>query len=168
MSKRIFALISAGYWAATPVLAQSDEELQDLVEESEQEEEELQRIPGADLPGMGDDLVSGKLRLPSGEEVEKLRESTDWIKTAARLTVLQAEWKKIGPAERKAQKALWVRFSSACNEFFERRKADLGARKRQWAENLKLKDALCVQAEKLRTRDDLGNTFKQFKVKFRH
>ena len=77
MSKRIFALIIAGYWAATPVLAQSDEELQDLVEESEQEEEELQRIPGADLPGMGDDLVSGKLRLPSGEEVEKLRISQD-------------------------------------------------------------------------------------------
>ena len=95
-------------------------------------------------------------RLALVEEAEKLRESTDWIKTAARLTVLQAAWKKIGPAERKAQKVLWTRFSSACNEFFERRKADLGARKRQWAENLKLKDALCVQAEELRTRDDLA------------
>ena len=102
-------------------------------------------------------------RLALVEEVEKLRESTDWIKTAARLTVLQAEWKKIGPAERKAQKALWVRFSSACNEFFERRKADLGARKRQWAENLKLKDALCVQAEKLRTRDDLAASVEETK-----
>jgi len=77
MSKRIFALVIACYWAAAPVLAQTDEELQELVEESEQEEEDLERIPGADLPGMGDDLVSGKLRLPSGEEVEKLRISQD-------------------------------------------------------------------------------------------
>ena len=77
MSKRIFALVIACYWASAPVLAQTDEELQELVAESEQEEEELQRIPGADLPGMGDDLVSGKLRLPSGEEVEKLRISQD-------------------------------------------------------------------------------------------
>ena len=72
------------------------------------------------------------------------------------MTILQAEWKKVGPADRKAQKALWTRFSSACNDFFERRKAELGVRKRQWAENLKLKDALCVQAEELRTRDDLA------------
>ena len=38
---------------------------------------ELQQILGADLPGQGEDLVSGKIRLPSGEEVEKLRISQD-------------------------------------------------------------------------------------------
>ena len=86
-----------------------------------------------------------------------------WIKTAARLTVLQAEWKKAGPAERKDQKALWSRFRSACNDFFERRKTDLGARKRQWAENIKLKEALCVQAEKLTTRDDLTASVEETK-----
>ncbi|RZP30112.1 DUF349 domain-containing protein [bacterium] len=102
-------------------------------------------------------------RLALVKEAETLRESTDWIKTAARLTVLQAEWKKVGPAERKAQKALWMRFSSACNKFFECRKADLAARKRQWAENLKLKDALCVQAEEQRTRDDLAASVEETK-----
>ena len=102
-------------------------------------------------------------RLALVEEAEQLRESMDWIKTAARLTVLQAEWKKAGPAERKDQKALWSRFRSACNDFFERRKTDLGARKRQWAENIKLKEALCVQAEKLTTRDDLTASVEETK-----
>ena len=102
-------------------------------------------------------------RLSLVQEAEKLRESTDWIKTAARLTILQAEWKKVGPADRKSQKALWTRFSSACNDFFERRKADLGVRKRQWAENLKLKAALCAQAEELRIRDDLAASVEETK-----
>ena len=79
MLMRIFALVFALCWMAGPVLAQSDQELQDLVEESAQEEEELQRIPGADLPGLGQDLVTGKIRLPSGEEVEKLRISQDRV-----------------------------------------------------------------------------------------
>ena len=95
-------------------------------------------------------------RLALVQEAEKLRMSSDWIKTAARLTVLQAEWKKIGPAEHKVQKALWARFSSACNHFFERRKADLVARELQWSENLKLKKGLCVRAEELKTGDDVS------------
>lgn len=62
---------------AGPAHSQDEEELQRMVEEREQEEAELQKIPGADLPGRGQDLVSGKIRLPSGEEVEKLRISQD-------------------------------------------------------------------------------------------
>ena len=62
---------------AGPAHTQDEEELQRLVQESEQEEAELQRIPGADLPGLAQDLVAGKVRLPTGEEVEKLRISQD-------------------------------------------------------------------------------------------
>ena len=79
MSIRIFALALALILHATagPGFTQDEEELQRLVEEGELEEAELQQIPGADLPGPGEDLVSGKIRLPSGEEVEKLRISQD-------------------------------------------------------------------------------------------
>ena len=62
---------------AGPAHTQDEEELQRLVEEREQEEAELQKIPGADLQGLTQDLVSGKIRLPTGEEVEKLRISQD-------------------------------------------------------------------------------------------
>ena len=57
--------------------AAQEEELQKLVDESQQQQEDLERIPGGDLPGLGQDLVSGKIRLPTGEEVEKLRISQD-------------------------------------------------------------------------------------------
>ena len=79
MPIRIFALAFALVlpMSAGPGLAQDEEELQRLVEEGELEEAELQKIPGAELPGPGQDLVSGKIRLPSGEEVEKLRISQD-------------------------------------------------------------------------------------------
>ena len=62
---------------AGPAHSQDEEELQRMVDQGEQEEAELQQIPGADLQGLGQDLVSGKLRLPTGEEVEKLRISQD-------------------------------------------------------------------------------------------
>ena len=79
MPIRIFALALALvlHGSTGPGLAQDEEELQRLVEEGELEEAELQQVPGADLKGPGQDLVSGKIRLPTGEEVEKLRISQD-------------------------------------------------------------------------------------------
>src|SRR4030095_5043675 len=34
---------------------------------------------------------------------------------------MQAEWKRIGPAPRQETDALWQRFRSACDRFFDRR-----------------------------------------------
>ena len=83
MVRRIFALVFVlaflGTVGSDQALAQlsQDEEIRNLIEKSEEEEADLERIPGADLPGMGDDIISGKIRLPGGEEVEKLRISQD-------------------------------------------------------------------------------------------
>ena len=79
MTIRIFALAFALVlpMSAGPGLAQDEEELQRLVEERELEEAELQQVPGAEMKLLRQDLVSGKIRLPSGEEVEKLRISQD-------------------------------------------------------------------------------------------
>ena len=68
ISGLVLALVILG--KAGSVAAQ-EEELQNLVEESQQQQDDLEQIPGGDLPGLGQDLVSGKVRLPSGEEVEK-------------------------------------------------------------------------------------------------
>jgi hypothetical protein len=83
------------------------------------------------------------------EEAESLTESTDWIKTAARITELQEAWKKIGPATRKQEREVWNRFRGACGKFFKRRRDDLAERKKIWAKNAELKEALCQQAEAL-------------------
>ncbi len=79
MPIRIFALALALilHGSTGPGLAQDEEELQRLVEEGELEEAELQQLPGTELRELGQDLVSGKIRLPSGEKVEKLRISQD-------------------------------------------------------------------------------------------
>ena len=83
------------------------------------------------------------------EKAESLAESTNWIQTADEVKRLQAEWKTIGAATQGQEKALWMRFRSACDRFFTRRQADLVERKKVWAGNLAKKDALCAQAEAL-------------------
>ena len=83
------------------------------------------------------------------EEAEALATSTEWIKTAERLTRLQAAWKTIGPAPRRHENALWTRFRTACNQFFTRRKTDLARRKEEWTKNLERKEQLCAQAAAL-------------------
>ena len=90
------------------------------------------------------------------DEAERLTDSTDWIKTAQRLTTLQAEWKAIGSVPRREQRALWKRFHSACSNFFTRRKADLAERKKVWASNLEQKEALCVRVEALAEATDIA------------
>ena len=89
-------------------------------------------------------------------EAEGLTASTDWMKTAQRLTALQAEWKALGPAPLKDQRALWNRFRTACSGFFTRRKSDLADRKKLWTKHLEQKEALCARVEALGTADDLG------------
>ena len=97
------------------------------------------------------------------EEAERLSESTDWLKTAQRLTALQAEWKTLGPGSRKEQQALWGRLRQACSAFFTRRKADLAGRKQEWAANYEKKEALCVRVEALLEAEDLKAAIEEAK-----
>ena len=97
------------------------------------------------------------------EEAERLSESTDWIKTAQRLTALQAEWKALGPVPRREQRALWKRFHGACSRFFTRRKADLAERKKVWATNLEQKEALCARIEALAETTDVAAAMEEVK-----
>jgi hypothetical protein len=88
------------------------------------------------------------------ERAEALAPSSDWVKTAAEMQALQAEWKTIGPVSRGQEKAVWERFRSACDRFFTRRQEDLKRRKDEWASNLARKEALCAQAEALAESSD--------------
>ena len=97
------------------------------------------------------------------EEAERLSESTDWLKTAQRLTVLQAEWKTLGPVPRREQQALWGRLRQACSRFFTRRKADLAGRKQEWSGNYEKKEALCVRVEALLEAEDLKAAIEEVK-----
>jgi len=56
------------------------------------------------------------------ERAEALAGSADWEATAAEARKLQAEWKTVGPVRRDRSEAVWQRFRTACDAFFERYK----------------------------------------------
>jgi hypothetical protein len=91
-------------------------------------------------------------------KAEALADSTDWVRTAAEIQKLQAEWKTIGPVTRGNEKAIWERFRAACDRFFTRRQEDLKKRKDEWSGNLARKEELCARAEALADSTDWDKT----------
>jgi len=83
------------------------------------------------------------------EKAEALAESSDWVKTAEALRVLQAEWKAVGPVPRSVSQRVWERFRKPCDRFFTRFQEHRGERSREWEQNLAKKEALCEKAEAL-------------------
>ena len=57
------------------------------------------------------------------EKAKALQDSTDWKSTSDKLINLQREWKTIGMVPKKIGDQLWEEFLTACNKFFEARKA---------------------------------------------
>jgi hypothetical protein len=53
---------------------------------------------------------------------EELAASRDWERAAAEIRRLQVEWKSIGPVRRNKSEAVWQRFRTACDTFFDRYK----------------------------------------------
>ena len=55
---------------------------------------------------------------------------------------LQAEWKTIGPVERRQSDAIWARFTAACNAFYEELRSRRSGRREEENENLEAKRAV--------------------------
>ena len=80
------------------------------------------------------------------EQAEALADSTDWDTTTTVMKRLQVEWKESGPLPRAQSDALWQRFRTACDRFFERR-----SRRDELAQEALLQQAqaICDQLEAL-------------------
>ena len=89
------------------------------------------------------------------EKAEALKNSTDWKATADELTKLQKEWKTIGPVAKKYSDAVWKRFISACDYFFEQKNKATSSQRSVEQENLEQKKAII---EKLNAIDDQMDT----------
>lgn len=76
------------------------------------------------------------------EEVEALKDSTDWVNVSSTMVKLQKAWKKIGPVPHKMSDELWNRFNNACNHFFEQRSAATAGQREEEEKNLEEKKAL--------------------------
>jgi len=76
------------------------------------------------------------------QKAEALKDSQDWKETSDKLISLQKEWKNIGAISRKHSDAMWKRFISACDYFFEQKNIHFSSQKTEEMENLNRKKAL--------------------------
>ena len=80
---------------------------------------------------------------------EELADSGDTKSVADSLKQLQQEWNTLGPATREREPELRGRFTTLCDEFFAGRRQHFADQERERRENLKSKEALCVQLERV-------------------
>ncbi len=83
------------------------------------------------------------------EKAEALKNSDDVKKATDEIVKLQTEWKSIGSVPRKHSDALWQRFTSACNYFFDERKRQNKERHREEQENLDRKRDIIARLSEL-------------------
>ena len=76
------------------------------------------------------------------QKAEALQSSTDWKATTEKLAALQREWKTIGAVPKKQSDAIWKRFNTACDIFFDNRKAATSSQRTEEQQNLDKKKAV--------------------------
>lgn len=88
-------------------------------------------------------------------QAEELAKSKDWGATAGEFKSLMQQWRQAGRAQRSQDDALWSRFKSAQDSFFEAKDAVVAQENAEFEANLVVKDALLVEAEALLPVTDL-------------
>ncbi|MGQ4400856.1 DUF349 domain-containing protein [Streptomyces hayashii] len=150
--ERLRALVDT--WKGLPRLdRKSDDELWHRFSHARSAFSKRRKAHFAQLDAQREDARRIKERLVS--EAEALSGSTDWGPTAARYRELMAEWKAAGRAQREHEDDLWNRFRGAQDVFFAARSSVFAERDAEQTENLKLKEELAEEAEKLLPVGDL-------------
>ncbi|WP_328890037.1 DUF349 domain-containing protein [Streptomyces sp. NBC_00316] len=144
--ERLRALVDT--WKGLPRLdRKSDDELWHRFSHARSAFSKRRKAHFASLDAQREDARKVKERLVV--EAESLSGSTDWGTTAARYRDLMTEWKAAGRAQREAEDDLWNRFRGAQDIFFAARSEVFAERDAEQGENLKLKEELAAEAEKL-------------------
>ncbi|MCX4821765.1 DUF349 domain-containing protein [Streptomyces sp. NBC_01142] len=144
--ERLRALVDT--WKGLPRLdRKSDDELWHRFSHARSAFSKRRKAHFASLDAQREDARKAKEKLVA--EAESLSGSTDWGVTAARYRELMTEWKAAGRAQRDAEDDLWNRFRGAQDVFFAARSGVFAERDAEQSENLKLKEELAAEAEKL-------------------
>jgi|GEM_PF-121602 len=93
------------------------------------------------------------------QRVEGMKASTDWQSTTEKFLALQKEWQAAGSAGRKNETKLWNQFRSACDHFFNAKRDFYTAKNGAQEENLKVKEDLINQIEKMELSTEPENDF---------
>ncbi|MFD3658293.1 DUF349 domain-containing protein [Streptomyces sp. NPDC058620] len=144
--ERLRALVDT--WKGLPRLdRKSDDELWHRFSHARSAFSKRRKAHFAALDAQREDARKAKEKLAA--EAEALSGSTDWGTTAARYRDLMTEWKAAGRAQRESEDELWNRFRGAQDVFFAARSGVFAERDAEQGENLKLKEELAGEAEKL-------------------
>lgn len=79
----------------------------------------------------------------------ELKDNEDFQATVQKFKDLQAQWKEIGRAPEKYQNSIYKEFKANCDHFFNRRKRLNEEKEKEFIVNLKSKEAICDQIEKI-------------------
>ncbi|MFD7603657.1 DUF349 domain-containing protein [Streptomyces mirabilis] len=141
-------------WKGLPRLdRKSDDELWHRFSHARSAFSKRRKAHFASLDAQREDARKTKEKLVA--EAESLSASTDWGPTAARYRELMADWKAAGRAQREHEDDLWNRFRGAQDVFFAARSSVFAERDAEQSENLKLKEELAEEAERLVPVQDL-------------
>lgn len=97
------------------------------------------------------------------ERAEALKSSTDLRKATDEIVRLQSEWKSLGSVPRKQSDAVWQRFTTACNYFFDERKRQSKERHREENDNLEKKKDIIARMTALPKDGDRRDVMPQIK-----
>lgn len=76
------------------------------------------------------------------QKAEELLKQIDAPGAREQVQALQAEWKTIGPVERRQSDAIWARFTAACNAFYEELRSRRSGKREEETANLAAKKAV--------------------------
>ncbi|MER5439646.1 DUF349 domain-containing protein [Streptomyces sp. NPDC002790] len=158
--ERLRALVDT--WKGLPRLdRKSDDELWHRFSHARSAFSKRRKAHFASLDAQREEARKTKEKLVT--EAESLSNSTDWGATAARYRDLMTDWKAAGRAQREHEDDLWNRFRGAQDVFFAARSAVFAERDAEQGENLKLKEVLADEAEKLLPIEDLKSARAAFR-----
>ncbi|MFJ9630541.1 DUF349 domain-containing protein [Streptomyces sp. NPDC091280] len=150
--ERLRALVDT--WKGLPRLdRKSDDELWHRFSHARSAFSKRRKAHFASLDAQREEARKTKEKLVA--EAEGLSASNDWGPTAARYRELMSDWKAAGRAQREHEDDLWNRFRGAQDVFFAARSSVFAERDAEQTENLKLKEELAEEAEKLLPIGDL-------------
>ncbi|WP_416969295.1 DUF349 domain-containing protein [Streptomyces sp. 4F14] len=159
--ERLRALVDT--WKGLPRLdRKSDDELWHRFSHARSAFSKRRKAHFAQLDAQREDARRIKERLVA--EAESLSKSQDWGPTAARYRELMSDWKAAGRAQREHEDDLWNRFRGAQDVFFAARSGVFAERDAEQTENLKLKEELAEEAEKLLPIGDLKSARAAFRA----
>ncbi|HNF70781.1 MAG TPA: DUF349 domain-containing protein [Chitinophagaceae bacterium] len=96
------------------------------------------------------------------EKAEALQQSSEWKKTTEAYMAMNEEWKQIGMVPKHRIEEIWLRFNTAKDVFFARKKEHIGDIQVEQEENLVKKLELVRQAEAIKDRETWKETADEY------